>query len=761
MARRVCVDAKGEPLPGSPFKCAVSPARPVAAKCMLYGAALTHAIAGAQEHFSISFRDALEQLCHAEELDVYVESMPSDSAAAAAAAAGSREPAGAPAEEATEGPCSHQPTAVAGEAPAVDGVGSGRAMAVVADTYDSTHDLLGSEPSWAAEPWAGARGAAPVSTAAVPVVTPLEAMGTCELPVAGVGSPTRSPTRSPMESGAGMAVELTMKAGRGDAADAPVSPRTSVRPKRARRIGATKHKEPPAANALATAGARTHERVRRLGLIKQLDVQRAVGQSQPLALNRHACVLVVGANPLVVSRAQQPDSERLGCLPPGHLLRILAQTTIPAGAHATGGDDSHGELGGGDVVRACICLHHASRDVHGVIQQQQHQPGDSPLEKCPCTVPKESWRTLYAQKPSWWTPEWREQMEFIGLLERTEESSRAGSGATPSFAPCSPPLGHAASSRPAASHQPLRPLSRRAARAGQQHSHGASSSRDSHRPATSRATAARRAGPGHYKERQAAREPMLAALAEDDADLQPEYATVGHAASSSMPDPTSSSPALASEDPSTTAPAATPPIGWVTLSIGDEHLAMPHTDSKPSPLRLEGYVRQQQRARWSQRVALDSDREMQQHSPLQPARSHARNASPTSPQKSSAMLPPWGSPPSPPSMHSHASPSPTRSPSPSRARATLADHDPIALQRSRLAHTLERTSFAYGGVEPGRLHAHWKPAEEHKVYYSIGTPGRYLLHVRLRRDGAAANLPGSPFELCVSPSPSDPLTKTD
>ena len=57
--------------------------------------------------------------------------------------------------------------------------------------------------------------------------------------------------------------------------------------------------------------------------------------------------------------------------------------------------------------------------------------------------------------------------------------------------------------------------------------------------------------------------------------------------------------------------------------------------------------------------------------------------------------------------------------------------------------------FAYGGIEPGRLHARGRLVETHKVYYSIGVVGTYLLHIGLRRAGMP--VPGSPFTLTVLP----------
>ena len=62
----------GEPLPGSPFLCHVGTPTPSAPHCILRGRALTHATARKEEAFEILFRDALNQIAHAEELDVYV-----------------------------------------------------------------------------------------------------------------------------------------------------------------------------------------------------------------------------------------------------------------------------------------------------------------------------------------------------------------------------------------------------------------------------------------------------------------------------------------------------------------------------------------------------------------------------------------------------------------------------------------------------------------------------------------------------------------
>ena len=67
-----------------------------------------------------------------------------------------------------------------------------------------------------------------------------------------------------------------------------------------------------------------------------------------------------------------------------------------------------------------------------------------------------------------------------------------------------------------------------------------------------------------------------------------------------------------------------------------------------------------------------------------------------------------------------------------------------------LSQDAKGVAFAYGGVDPGTLHAGGRLVKVHSVHYSIGRAGRYLLHVGLRQQ--AAELMGSPFELYVAPS---------
>ena len=63
--------------------------------------------------------------------------------------------------------------------------------------------------------------------------------------------------------------------------------------------------------------------------------------------------------------------------------------------------------------------------------------------------------------------------------------------------------------------------------------------------------------------------------------------------------------------------------------------------------------------------------------------------------------------------------------------------------------------FAFGGVHPGRLHAHGRLVDSHKVYYSIGLVGSYELHIGLREQSIP--LPGSPFRLEVRPGPASAI----
>ena len=78
-------------------------------------------------------------------------------------------------------------------------------------------------------------------------------------------------------------------------------------------------------------------------------------------------------------------------------------------------------------------------------------------------------------------------------------------------------------------------------------------------------------------------------------------------------------------------------------------------------------------------------------------------------------------------------------------------NDRLLLDLQTEAAMLDPTAvgFAYGGVAPGQVHAKGQLHDAHRVYFSVGLVGRYLLHVRLRQ--AARPIPGSPFALTVVP----------
>ena len=84
----ISISIFGEPLRESPFDLAVINTSPDPVKCECRGDALTTAVARQNHTFEVRYRDALGNVAHAEELDVYVEALPppdsGDDAAAAA-----------------------------------------------------------------------------------------------------------------------------------------------------------------------------------------------------------------------------------------------------------------------------------------------------------------------------------------------------------------------------------------------------------------------------------------------------------------------------------------------------------------------------------------------------------------------------------------------------------------------------------------------------------------------------------------------------
>ena len=88
-----------------------------------------------------------------------------------------------------------------------------------------------------------------------------------------------------------------------------------------------------------------------------------------------------------------------------------------------------------------------------------------------------------------------------------------------------------------------------------------------------------------------------------------------------------------------------------------------------------------------------------------------------------------------------------------RQLATTKPHDRVSQFQKELASDPSGIGFAFGGIEPGRLHAHGRVVEWHKVFYSIGLVGTYRLHVALRHQSMP--IPGSPFDLSVVPGPAN------
>lgn len=80
----------------------------------------------------------------------------------------------------------------------------------------------------------------------------------------------------------------------------------------------------------------------------------------------------------------------------------------------------------------------------------------------------------------------------------------------------------------------------------------------------------------------------------------------------------------------------------------------------------------------------------------------------------------------------------------------------LALELASAKSASDAAAFAFGGLYPGTLHAHGQLPPSHRVFYSVGVAGQYLMHVRLR--SSAADLPGSPFLLSIKPGPASALS---
>ena len=166
---------------------------------------------------------------------------------------------------------------------------------------------------------------------------------------------------------------------------------------------------------------------------------------------------------------------------------------------------------------------------------------------------------------------------------------------------------------------------------------------------------------------------------------------------------------------STNADEGTPTAGWVTLVNKDG------TKLVSSRLRLDSRTRQQYNDQWSRRLTYDKALEAvaKKKAPLSPkGKADKQYATSVGDELSRSLV--------------------------------------EELQSAQRAS--DKAAFAFGGVYPGKLHAHGRLPERHRVFYSVGVAGRYLLHVRLRQQ--AASLKGSPFTLIVHPGKASALSTT-
>ena len=194
---------------------------------------------------------------------------------------------------------------------------------------------------------------------------------------------------------------------------------------------------------------------------------------------------------------------------------------------------------------------------------------------------------------------------------------------------------------------------------------------------------------------------------------------------SDMPKPFPADPAPRSSPPRGRG-AATPrqPIGWVTVHKGGRELVTPRGV-------LPAGERRQHQIMWARRVAVY--RRFGGDAMLAMQASKAVGAGRLGKVATAVALP---------MVDTHK-----------RSKSTASYQSVYA---NELASDPKRIGFAFGGVDPGRLHAHGQIIEVHNVHYSIAMCGTYRLHVALRHDGV--QLPGSPFVLKVSAGPASALT---
>lgn len=376
------------------------------------------------------------------------------------------------------------------------------------------------------------------------------------------------------------------------------------------------------------------------------------------------------------------------------MLKVIEQEVLPAQERGASGSPTK------EMIRACILLEDAECGANGFLRKKQRGPA--------------TWRESYPAEQPWRTPDWREHMEVIELQEQIT--------GVPLVAPVP------ASSRRLAS--------------------GSSSGRTGARM-TSRSAAGRSPG-GHWS---------------------------AAAGSGSRGKRSGQQP-----------PA--PSIGWVTIAIGGQPLAKPVPPS--GPMKLAAQVRQQQVAHWNRRLAVHTDRECERAKAVEDQREQERDRAVARERdkaqrqidrekqlelqrriraKELGRFKQQEQKPSGDRANAVASSleelaratrllqlagsddcesSPRLAAATSPARASPTTRSPNRAYVEDLKADPRRIGFAYGGVNPGRLHARGQLVEEHQVHYSIGASGHYLMHVRLRRNGQRASLPGSPFLLHVT-----------
>ena len=154
------------------------------------------------------------------------------------------------------------------------------------------------------------------------------------------------------------------------------------------------------------------------------------------------------------------------------------------------------------------------------------------------------------------------------------------------------------------------------------------------------------------------------------------------------------------------------PVGWVTISKDGRELVTPNC-------QLTAGDRQLHKQAWARRLAVD--RSMEQRGG-EASKSRGTQERSSAEIKRSKLL-----------------------------AAATSGKNTAGIYQNELKSDPTGVGFAFGGVEPGRLHAHGKVVETHKVFYSIGLVGTYRMHVGLRQQ--AMPLPGSPFKLKVVPGP--------